>query len=72
GYVAWDGSADMNILIRSFWHHRGVLSWAAGAGIVADSNPEHELKETEHKAEGMLRALRGKNKDGSIVGPTSS
>jgi len=62
GYVAWDGSADMNILIRSFWHHRGVLSWAAGAGIVADSNPEHELKETEHKAEGMLRALRAENK----------
>ncbi len=59
GYVAWDGSADMNILIRSFWHHHGYLHWAAGAGIVADSNPEHELIETEHKAEGLLRALFG-------------
>jgi len=39
GYVAWDGSADMNILIRSFWHTDGVLHWAAGAGIVADSDP---------------------------------
>ena len=57
GYVAWDGSADMNILIRTFWHHQGDLSWAAGAGIVADSDPEHELIETEHKAEGLLRAL---------------
>lgn len=58
GFVAWDGSADMNILIRSFWHHEGQLHWAAGAGIVADSDPEHELKETEHKAEGLLRALQ--------------
>jgi anthranilate synthase component 1 len=57
GYVAWDGSADMNILIRTFWHYDGKLHWAAGAGIVADSNPEHELIETEHKAEGLLRAL---------------
>ncbi len=57
GYIAWDGSADMNILIRTFWHHEGNLCWAAGAGIVADSDPEHELIETEHKAEGLLRAL---------------
>jgi len=59
GYVAWDGSADMNILIRTFWHHDGQLHWAAGAGIVADSDPEHELIETEHKAEGLMRALVG-------------
>jgi len=57
GYVAWDGSADLNILIRTFWHHDGQLHWAAGAGIVADSDPEHELTETEHKAEGLMRAL---------------
>ena len=58
GYMAWDGSADMNILIRTFWHHHGELCWAAGAGIVADSDPDRELVETEHKAEGLLRALR--------------
>ncbi len=57
GYSAWDGSADMNILIRTFWHHRGRLCWAAGAGIVADSDPEHELIEAGHKAEGLLRAI---------------
>jgi len=57
GYIAYDGSADMNILIRSFWHENNTLHWAAGAGIVADSNPEHERIETEHKAEGLLRAL---------------
>ncbi len=57
GYVAWDGSSDMNILIRSFWHTDGILHWAAGAGIVADSDPLFELAETEHKAEGLLKAL---------------
>ena len=58
GYVGWDGSADMNILIRTFWHYRGELHWAAGAGIVADSDPASELEETHHKAAGLLRALR--------------
>jgi len=57
GYVAWDGSADMNILIRSFWHMDGMLNWAAGAGIVADSDPAFELMETRHKAAGLLHAL---------------
>jgi anthranilate synthase component I len=57
GYSAWNGSADMNILIRSFWHHNGMLNWAAGAGIVADSDPEFELQETGHKADGLMRAL---------------
>jgi len=57
GYVAWDGSADMNILIRTFWHQNGKLNWAAGAGIVADSDPVFELMETEHKVLGLLKAL---------------
>ncbi|MDQ6986197.1 MAG: chorismate-binding protein [Mariprofundaceae bacterium] len=57
GFLAWDGSADMNILIRTFWHHQGRLHWAAGAGIVADSDAEFELCETGHKAEGLMRAL---------------
>ncbi|HXH64957.1 MAG TPA: chorismate-binding protein [Mariprofundaceae bacterium] len=58
GHVGWDGEADMNILIRSFWWHRHELAWAAGAGIVADSDPLAELRETDHKAEGLLRAFR--------------
>jgi anthranilate synthase component 1 len=60
GFMAWDGSADMNILIRTLWQHQGRLHWAAGAGIVADSDAEAELLETEHKAAGLLRALRRK------------
>lgn len=57
GYIAWDGAVDMNILIRSFWHYQGQLSWAAGAGIVADSIAAHEEIETEHKVAGLLRVF---------------
>ncbi len=57
GYMAWDGSVDMNILIRTFWHEDETLHWAAGAGIVADSVPEYEQVETEHKVAGLLRAF---------------
>jgi anthranilate synthase component I len=58
GYLNRDGSCDLNILIRTITAHRGTLGFRAGAGIVADSSPEHELAETRAKAEGMLRALR--------------
>ena len=57
GYIAWDGSADFNILIRTFWHDGTDVHWAAGAGIVADSQAAAEEVETEHKAAGLLRAL---------------
>jgi anthranilate synthase component 1 len=58
GYLNRDGSCDLNILIRTITAHRDTLAFRAGAGIVADSSPEHELAETRAKAEGMLRALR--------------
>ena len=35
-----------------------TVHFRAGAGIVADSEPEQELAETRAKAEGMLRAMR--------------
>ncbi|MDX8376399.1 MAG: anthranilate synthase component I family protein [Mariprofundales bacterium] len=61
GFVTHAAYADVNILIRTFWHTDnaagGQLHWAAGAGIVADSEPDLELKETDHKAAGLLRAL---------------
>jgi anthranilate synthase component 1 len=57
GYLARDGSMDLNILIRTMTLCDGVLEWRAGAGIVADSEPERELDETRAKARGLLRAL---------------
>jgi anthranilate synthase component 1 len=58
GYLNRDGSCDFNILIRTITAQGPALSFRAGAGIVADSSPAHELAETRAKAEGLLRALR--------------
>jgi anthranilate synthase component I len=57
GYLNRNGSMDLNILIRSVWLSDGYLQLRAGAGIVVDSEPEHELQETRAKAKGLLRAL---------------
>ncbi|MEO1320770.1 MAG: chorismate-binding protein, partial [Pseudomonadota bacterium] len=57
GYLNRDGSMDLNILIRTLSLAGGELSLSAGAGIVADSDPEHELDETRAKARGLLRAV---------------
>jgi anthranilate synthase component I len=46
-----------NILIRTLTLHDGELRARAGAGIVADSDPQRELEETRAKALGLLRAL---------------
>jgi anthranilate synthase component 1 len=57
GYLNLDGSMDLNILIRSFMLKGDALTFKAGAGIVADSDPLSELAETRAKAKGLLRAL---------------
>jgi anthranilate synthase component 1 len=57
GYLNRDGSCDFNILIRTLSAHGQALHFRAGAGIVADSDPDQELAETRAKAEGLLRAL---------------
>jgi len=57
GYLTLDGHADFNILIRTITIAAGSVEVRAGAGIVADSDPERELEETRAKAQGMLLAL---------------
>ncbi len=57
GYLALDGSLDLNILIRTMTLCDGQIELRAGAGIVADSDPMCELDETRAKARGLLRAL---------------
>lgn len=57
GYLNRDGSLDLNILIRTMVKQGKVLTLRAGAGIVADSDPDAELEETRAKAKGMLKAL---------------
>ena len=57
GYIGYDGTMDLAITIRTMQIDGTRVSVQAGAGIVADSDPEREFEETEHKARGMLRAL---------------
>lgn len=57
GYLSRDGRLDTNILIRTMVWQPGRVSFRAGAGIVADSNPQAELQETRAKARGLLLAL---------------
>jgi anthranilate synthase component 1 len=61
GYVSWTGDADFAIAIRTATVHAGdghdTVRVQAGAGIVADSDPEREYEETESKMEGVLAAL---------------
>src|SRR3546814_5984663 len=58
GWLNRDGDLDLNILIRSAEVEGAQLRFRTGAGIVADSEPRHELDETRAKARGMLRADR--------------
>jgi len=58
GYLNRDGSLDLNILIRTMVKNGNEITFRAGAGIVADSEPQAELDEARAKAEGMLRALQ--------------
>jgi anthranilate synthase component 1 len=57
GYLTRDGRLDLNILIRTMTLAGEHLQFRAGAGIVADSDPERELEETRAKARGLLAAL---------------
>jgi anthranilate synthase component I len=57
GYLTRDGRMDLNILIRTMTVNAGRLTFRAGAGIVADSEPARELEETRAKARGLLAAL---------------
>ena len=48
----------MSITIRSFYMNKDDLYFQAGAGIVADSKPKMELKETINKSGAMLKAIK--------------
>jgi anthranilate synthase component 1 len=57
GYVSFSGNMDLAITIRTACVENGTLTVRAGAGIVADSDPEKERTETVNKAMAIQRAL---------------
>jgi anthranilate synthase component 1 len=58
GYISFTGNMDLAITIRTACIEDGRLMVRAGAGIVADSDPERERLETENKAKSVLNALK--------------
>jgi anthranilate synthase component 1 len=58
GYVSFTGNMDLAITIRTACIQDGRLTVRAGAGIVADSDPERERQETVSKAMAIDRALQ--------------
>jgi anthranilate synthase component 1 len=63
GFIGLDGSLNQAITIRSFVSRGNVLYYQAGAGIVAKSRPEYELREVN----GKLAALKQ-----AVINPTPS
>ena len=57
GYFSFDGNLDSCITIRTIVLDVGKAFVQAGAGIVADSDPQKEYEETQNKARGMFKAL---------------
>src|SRR5437879_6226735 len=58
GYFDFSGNMDMCIAIRTMFARNGRMYLQAGAGIVADSNPDTEFEETTNKARALVEALR--------------
>ena len=58
GYISFDGNMDTAITIRTACVQNGQLVVRAGAGIVADSDPQSEYTETVNKAMALQKALQ--------------
>jgi len=57
GYAGFDGTMDMNIAIRTLAYEGRRVSFNAGGGITADSDPAAEYRETMDKAERIFRSF---------------
>jgi para-aminobenzoate synthetase component 1 len=58
GYLSFSGEMDFNILIRTILKKGRDIYFGVGGGIVADSRPRDEYKETLVKARGIIEALK--------------
>lgn len=59
GYVSFDRSCDLNIVIRTAVYKDNKYYIGVGGGITCESDPQFEYEETEQKAKAVLEAIRG-------------
>ncbi len=64
GYIGFDNSMDLNILIRTAVVQGNRLSFHVGGAIVADSDPGEEFEETLYKGASLMKSLRVLEKGG--------
>ncbi len=57
GYFSYDGNLDSCIMLRTALLKDGRIHLQAGAGVVADSDPAAEYRETLSKASALLKAV---------------
>ncbi|RJR41752.1 MAG: anthranilate synthase component I [Desulfobacteraceae bacterium] len=57
GYFSYSGNMDLCITIRTILMRNGRVIMQAGAGIVADSDPDREYEEVKHKAAALMKAI---------------
>ena len=57
GFLGYNALTHLNIAIRTVAYQQGQLTFHAGGGIVADSEPDAEYDETLAKAKGILHAI---------------
>jgi anthranilate synthase component 1 len=57
GFMGFDGSCNHAIMIRTFLSKDNTLTYQAGAGIVAVSQPESELQEVNNKLNALKKAI---------------
>lgn len=58
GWIDYNGDMEFNIIIRTMAVQDGVVHIQAGAGIVIDSDPEREYKESLNKAKALWKAIQ--------------
>lgn len=57
GFMGFDGSCNHAIMIRTFLTKNNTLTYQAGAGVVAASNPASELQEVNNKLGALKKAI---------------
>jgi len=57
GFIGFNGTCNHAIMIRTFLSRNNILSYQAGAGVVAASQPESELQEVNNKLGALKKAI---------------